>query len=614
MTTLDDPAAPTDGSDGPHGPDVARGPDGTRGPGVPDRPGRPGRTLVRSTEVDGVPVLWCHAPGPMRAHLRVRAGWADETLPTRGWTHLVEHLALAGTGRPGDHANGHTDATTTAYHVEGTPERVVDFLADVTRRLADLPVDRLADEVGVLRAEQQGRGGSVFDQLLSWRYGARDYGLDALVELGLSVVPDAEALRHRARSQAVTGNAVLWLSGPPPAGLRLHLPEGPHQPPPDPRRCVAGELPGWVQGGDHRAVGLSVVSRGWSVPALRHLLSARLVDTLRVGLAVAYSPGADYSPLTAGHGWLSLHSDLVGGRQSEGVGPFLRLLEELAGEDGTPGALTEADVESYRAEVRLRADDPYAWAGDLQVAAFDRLMHRDEPDGEAKDVTLEQVRATAREAAASLLVAVPRGLGTYRSGWHVATASTVERVHGVEHREYGGEEVLVGSPEGVTLLTGGAAWTVRPDQAAGVLRWPDGRRSLVGEDGVQVTIEPTLHEGGGDLVRHVDRLFAPHLVVPMAERPPGAVPRPTTTVPGPPPGPGGPGAVTERFDRFARAHRWWALAVLLVVGLVGVVLLAVLGVAAGVPVGVLAAGGGACVFGLVQGWRNRYPATRRGSG
>jgi hypothetical protein len=377
---------------------------------------RADRPDIRATEVDGVPVLWCEAPGPLRARLTVRAGWADETLPTRGWTHLVEHLALAGTGRPGDHSNGHTDATTTAYHVEGTAERVVGFLADVTRRLADLPVDRLTDEVGVLRAEQQGRAGSVFDQLLSWRYGAQDYGLDSLAELGLSVVPDPEALRHRARSQAVTGNAVLWLSGPPPADLRLHLVQGEHLPPPDPRRCVAGDLPAWMVGADTRVVGLSVVRRGWQAPALRHVLSARLVDTLRVGLAVAYSPGADYSPLTADHGWLSLYSDLVGGRQSEGVGPFLRLLEQLAGDEGAPGALTEADVEGFRAEVRQHEDDPYAWAGKLQAVAFDRLMGREAVSGEATDVTLEQVRQAARDAAASLLVAVPRGLGTYRGG------------------------------------------------------------------------------------------------------------------------------------------------------------------------------------------------------
>ena len=567
-------------------------------------------TVIYAGEVDGVPVLWCRAPGRLRARLTVRAGWADETLPTRGWTHLVEHLALAGYGRPGDHSNGHTDATTTAYHVEGSSEEVVDFLSHVTRRLSELPVDRLAAEVGVLRAEQDSRGGSAFDQVLSWRYGARSYGLGGLTELGLSVLPDAEALRHRARSQAVTGNTVLWLSGPPPAGLRLHLADGTHQPPPDPRRSVAGDLPAWITGADHRVTAVSVVSRGWQAPALRHVVAARLVDTLRVGLAVAYSPGADYSPLTDDVGWFSMHSDLVGGRQSEGVGPFLRLLDELGGDASDPGSVTEAEVERFRVEARRRVEDPYAWAGDLQGRAWDLLMRRRAAPGEPDDVTVDRVRAAAREAAASLLVAVPRGLGTYRGGWTTATASTVEPVQGVPHRQYGGDEVLVRSPEGLSMLRGGDTWTVRADQVAGVLRWPDGRRVLVGEDGVQLTVEPTMVEGGSDLIRHVDLTYPAALVVPMTARPPGAVPRPTTGVPGPVGPVGGPGPMTARFDRFARSHRWPALLVMLAGVACLLVLLAVLLVAAGGPVSMMGPMTAFAVVAVVTRWRTAYPRRR----
>lgn len=567
--------------------------------------GRGGAGAVRWTEVDGVPVAWVDAPGPMRAHLSLRAGWADEVLPTRGWTHLAEHLALSGVGRPGEHSNGHTGVTLTSFHVEGRPEEVVDWLSTVTGALSDLPLARLDAELGVLRAEEQRRGGSSYDGILSWRYGARDYGLSALAELGLSVRPDEEALRHFARTRAAAGNAVLWLSGPPPAGMRLHLGEGPHLAPPDPYRTVAGDLPAWTGGEDHQVTALAVVRRGWQAGALRHVVERRLVDVLRVGLAVAYSPSAVYDPMTADAGWLMLHTDLVGGRQSEGVGPFLRLLHDLGGQDEAAGAVTEAEVESFRAQVRRSHDDPYAWVGEVASAATDRLLRRARTPGEAGDVTVEQVRAAAREAAASLFAAVPRGLGTYRAPWSEAQATTVRRVHGAEHRALGSAETIARSVEGLSLVQEDAVWTVRRDSVAGVLRWPDGGRVLVGDDGVRVRVEPSLWEGGTALVEHVDAVFPAGVVVPMAPRPPGALPRPTSSVPGAPDVPSGP--VTP----FLQEHRWLALLLMLLGAAALLVLLGMLLSAAGLGFGLLGPASAGAVAGVVARWRSVYPRPRR---
>lgn len=557
-------------------------------------------------------MLWCEAPGPLRARLTVRAGWADETLPTRGWSHLVEHLALGGAGRPGDHSNGHTDATSTAYHIEGEPQEVVEFMAHVTSRLADLPTARMEDELGVLRAEQDGRRGWVMDPVVSWRYGARDYGLGPINELGLSVPPDPEAVRHRARTQAGRGNAVLWLSGPPPAGLRLHLPDGDFAPPPDLRRNVAGPLPAWVVGGEHRVAGLAVVRRGWQAAALQHVVAARLLDVLRVDLAVAYSPGADFLPLTADWGWLTLQSDLVGGRQSEGVGPFLRLLEDLAAEEGAPGSLTEAEVEGFRQAARRRAQEPYAWADELNRRAWDRLLHRQAAGGEATDVAVGQVREAAQEAAASFLAMVPPGLGTYRSGWSQAVDSTAEPVVGVEHRGLGFDEVLVGSPDGVSVHVEGVVRTVRRDEVAGVLRWPDGRRVLVGADGTQVVVEPTVLERGGDLVRHVDRIFPPSVVVLMSPRRPGEVPSPAGPRPGSSPGAGARPPVDRRADHTpARTHPWWALFAMVLGTACLLVLVGVLVAEAGGPVEVMGAVTAGAFYGVVRRWRTLYPPRPR---
>jgi hypothetical protein len=42
---------------------------------------------LRHTDVDGVPVVWVAAQGPLRAGLLFRVGRCDETLATGGVTH-----------------------------------------------------------------------------------------------------------------------------------------------------------------------------------------------------------------------------------------------------------------------------------------------------------------------------------------------------------------------------------------------------------------------------------------------------------------------------------------------------------------------------------------------
>ena len=576
------------------------------------------RTTVHRTEVDGVPVLWCEAPGPVRAQLLLRVGWADETLPTRGWTHLVEHLALAGLGRPGEHSNGRTDATTTTFHVEGDAEQVREFLADVTGRLARLPLDRVPTELGVLRSEEGRRGGSLLQQVLGRRHGAQGYGLSDFRELGLDVAPDPDLLQAWAHRHAATGNAVLWLSGPPPAGLRLHLPAGPHVPPPDPWHSVAGDLPAWFTGDDHTVAAHAVISRGYRAPALRHVVQARLVDTLRSQLSVAYSPAVDYSPVTGDAGWLLMTSDLVGGRQSEGVGPFLGVLEALAGDDGSAGAVTEEDLEGVRRAYRRGLEEPYAWVGDITPLAWNVLFRRDPADhDDLETVTVADVREAAREAADGLLAMVPRGLGTYRGRWSAAVTGTVDPVEGVAHRGLGTAQVLVVSPDGLTLRRGEGppdAWTVRVPTTAGVLRWPDGRRTLVGEDGVQVTVEPTLWEGGPALVQQVDAMFPADRVVPMGPRPPGQVPVPPSARPGPPPGsrPAPERQVEVRPSRwsgFVGARPAAALGVVVLGCLLGLTVVAGLVVAADLHLAVLTGAVGLAVYAVVRFARTHLTRT-----
>src|SRR5690242_15281034 len=94
-------------------------------------------------EVDGVRVLWRDVPGPFHAHLVLRGGQADETLPTHGMSHLVEHLVLSDSNLAPHAYNGFTGSLFTSYVMVGEQQQAVDHMARVARNLVDLPTGRL---------------------------------------------------------------------------------------------------------------------------------------------------------------------------------------------------------------------------------------------------------------------------------------------------------------------------------------------------------------------------------------------------------------------------------------------------------------------------------------
>jgi predicted Zn-dependent peptidase len=124
------------------------------------------------TLVDDVPVLWAEAPGPFTGALVFRAGGVDETLPTAGVSHLVEHLALFTAGTRRFTVNGFVEGTRTAFWASGTRDEVTGFLTDVARALGDLPLERLDAERRVLRTEESSSGANGPPAvLLGLRYG-----------------------------------------------------------------------------------------------------------------------------------------------------------------------------------------------------------------------------------------------------------------------------------------------------------------------------------------------------------------------------------------------------------------------------------------------------------
>jgi zinc protease len=487
---------------------------------------------VHLTEVDGVPAVWADVPGPLRAALLVRVGTADETLVTSGITRMLQHLALAELGH-GDHPNGHVDQTTMHFSCTGDAERVGDFIETVTRRLADPPTSGLDEERASVRYALARRRSSIEDALLTWRYGAAGYGLNGQSNYVLERYLDPDVLVAWGRRYATRANAVLWLSGPPPVRLQVHLPDGEAMPVPDANSTIQPQLPAWFTAPDSAGVALhAILPRDHASPVLAAVLQARLLDQLRVPRAVASSPQADYRAVSRDVGRLLAVSDIVDGRQQDAVRIFTAALADLAAaQPPRPEELVD-----WRSTWDREAAESRAPLGFVASQAWNLLVgHPGESVEQAAAamarVTAADVAAVAGTALGSALAAVPEGVFLASEPWHQASPARYEPLAGIEVRGLDPTrvEVIVVSPLGLTWRSGGDHITVPHDRAVAVLSWPDGRRVVVGDDASRIVVEPTMWLGGRSVVQHVDAVFGSGLRVEQAEREAGQIPQPPST-------------------------------------------------------------------------------------
>lgn len=194
--------------------------------------------MITRLEVDGVPALLAPADGPMHAGLVFRVGTADETVPVRGITRLIEHLV---TDVPGSTGPEHT-----YFHTRGTPTEIATFLSGVCTALRNPPADRIA------AARQRMTPVRGRDPLPMWRYGARSHGVASYPEWALPGLAD-DQVRDWITRWFTRANAALWVAGDDlPEGLALDLPDGVRQPAPA-AVTVLPATPAWFAGSDGTA-------------------------------------------------------------------------------------------------------------------------------------------------------------------------------------------------------------------------------------------------------------------------------------------------------------------------------------------------------------------------
>lgn len=486
--------------------------------------------MIEQLDIDGVPTVYAHKNGPTAAGLTFRVGQADETLARRGITHLIEHLALHSLGLTDYHSNGATALTLTHFYLDGTETDVVRFIDSVCSSLERLPLDRLDRERDILETEQAGRS---HPALPAWRYGAQGYGLPSYNEWGLERLGADEVLAWT-RRWFTRENAVLWVAGERvPPGLRVALPAGERRPAP-PATSALDVTPAWFASGRGEVVMDAVLRRSAAGSAYATVLGKELWKALRQDGGYSYTATAAYEPRDGRFATLRAYADAHPEKEDAVVGGFIEVLAAMRA-----GRIDESSVVAGRERALERFAQPDFDASRLTGYAGDMLLGApahtaEELRAEAEALTVADIHAAATEAYGTTLLLVPQGRSADWARFAAAPVSSREVVPGQAYPAIGepGSDLVVGA-EGVSVRTPNQLATVRFDHCAARLDWPDGRRVLIGLDGISVTVEPTLFALDEQGRTALDARLDPGLVIPRPPRAPDAIPTPT-----PPPAPG----------------------------------------------------------------------------
>ncbi|MFI7587157.1 hypothetical protein ACIB24_08795 [Spongisporangium articulatum] len=500
---------------------------------------RPDVGPARLESVDGVRTLWADQtslrPGPPRAGLVLRMGTVDEPLVLRGVGHLLERLAV---GAGPDARPSPVGTTTTTFEFQGRPDELVRAFDALTRRLRDPAVPGFREHREALRTQAATRTGSVGESMLARRYGARSFGAGPQGELGLPAL-SLGSLTSWAAWFAARGNAVLWMTCPPPIGLRLHLPEGPARALPAATNTFLQHTPAWVTGPDEAVAVSAVVPRGPGVEALVHVLRNRLDHELRARWGAVVPPSVTVEPLTAEHSFLLLLGVLPDGlsaaRRAEAVEFVLDLLPALGGRPGSSAPVSSTELAAFAAEVRWKAGRPEGAVDLLGAAAARLLVGLDPGPALAPESTLDAVEVAtvaelARQAAATALAMVPAGLEPDAGSQAWAPAASV--AFAPMAADAPGESFPHLEKPEIELRLTAEGLVLGPDDpltfpVAGtdvVQSWDDGRRVIVLADANRVAVEPNVWARGAELVAGIDRLWPADLVVRMGARRAGEAP------------------------------------------------------------------------------------------
>lgn len=487
-------------------------------------PTRTERIEHRELEVDGVRVH--HFPSAesiTAATLIFAAGIRDETLPTLGTLHALEHLVMSTVRRTPIEINGSVGLNTTDFTATGSPHLVAAFLEGVCRALVDPPLDRIATESKILDAEGgEGDGGP---PLALARYGWRDLGVVGGPGPGPRGIR-VDAIREAAERWFVASNAVLVIDGPWPEELRLPLRTGP-VPKHDRVAPRHWDRPHAVTV-DEPACAASIIlpkpsAHGIELLAVA-LIENRLTEVLRHDRGLVYDVSVCMAPTTE-HRWdVSIEID----PPAERVGEALRGLVETLGDLLLNGP-TEDELRHARDQLTESSLSRDVLISDLTAVSVDRLLDTGVAPFDAAAIAaidITEIAGYLRAAAYDLLLLVDEAAEPELSALDIPVISGQPETTGplppgeafrppmlaLAISKDARSSRLVLTPTGLAHQYEDAVVEISWHDVAGVMRDEDGDLVVFGDAGGAIPVGPGVYRKGQRLVDAVLANVPEHLV------------------------------------------------------------------------------------------------------
>lgn len=473
-------------------------------------------TIKRGT-VGGVPTVWAAVDGPSWAMLRFRSGRADETLRTNGVNHVIEHLALSTIDRRSVSFNGWVSLLTTTFVAQGERADVKSFVAQVCDALHNLPLDRLAGELRVLKTEAAQRPSTTVDALLRCRYGASGYGLSWYREFGFDTLTAHDVQAH-AREWFTADNAVLMLTGSP-RGWSLELPAGAAKPIPEAAEVVHG--PGVARRSDTGVLGATWLTERVPASATHtRLVEKRVIEHLRHDEALVYSVGTNNERAGA-KSHVSLASEALKDHRRQAASAFERVLH-----DTTTKPFTKAELQADQKLARqsLRTPNSAATMGWLDRASEELLRNGEvtQPaDVVARGlrVTLDEVQECAESMRDSLLLSLPNDANVtiYQAIEKPKTPVLAGKTYYAQQGVPKTAPRLVIGDAGISLLKNDDVLSLYWRDLVGVMSLNDGTRVLIAKDASSIQVRRRGWLRPEHVIKMIDARLDSAVVIPLDE-------------------------------------------------------------------------------------------------
>jgi len=297
---------------------------------------------------------------------------------------------------------------TTLCWAGGRPEPALDLITHVAASLADPPLAQLPLERSIVRAEAAQRPWSNWHNALALRYGPVAHGLGMYEEYGVTAATDQQVAEWAA-TRFAKGNAILYLTGPPPDDLVLRLPTGERRPSPPPKPIPYIDYPSVYPIGPEGCVVVSLVTE-LSAAALTaiDLGVRRLRHRLRVESGTTYHVSWVTESIDRDRVHVLITADCLPAEVDATRGLVIATLDDLAFDGPTAEELAEA-ADDFARFVR----DPERLAHNVHYAALDELLGRslvifDESIDARERLTKDDVATALQRALASMLLMLPR--------------------------------------------------------------------------------------------------------------------------------------------------------------------------------------------------------------